>query len=72
MKASEMREMSVEELENELEDAREALMRFRFQQATGELTDHNQMHFTRKRIARLLTVIMQQKNQEVPGQEGEV
>lgn len=71
MKAGEMRELSMEELEEELEVAREALMRFRFQQATGELTDHNQLFYARKNVARLLTIIKEQEGKELPGQEGE-
>jgi len=31
-------------------------MNLRFQQSTGELTDHNQIRFIRRQIARLLTV----------------
>ncbi|MDH3942949.1 MAG: 50S ribosomal protein L29 [Anaerolineae bacterium] len=71
MNASELRELSLEELEDELVETREELMRFRFQQATGELTDHNQMHYTRKRIARMLTIINELKQKELSGQEGE-
>lgn len=71
MNASELRELSLEELEDELDETREELMRFRFQQATGELTDHNQMHYTRKRIARMLTIINELKQKELSGQEGE-
>ena len=32
-------------------------MNLRFQQSTGELTDHNRMRVTRQQIARLLTII---------------
>jgi len=71
MNASKLRELSPEELEDELDEAREALMRFRFQQATGELTDHNQMNNTRRKIARLLTVLNEQKKVQATGQEGE-
>jgi large subunit ribosomal protein L29 len=38
-----------------LSDFREELMNLRFQQATGELTDHTRVRFTRRTIARLLT-----------------
>ena len=47
MKASEMRDLSVDALQAKLNDAREELMKMRFQQATGELTD-----FTRLRAIR--------------------
>jgi large subunit ribosomal protein L29 len=52
-----LRELSVGELETRLNDAREELMNLRFQQATGELTDHTRLRFTRRQIARLLTIL---------------
>lgn len=61
MEITEIREMSLEDLELELDDTREELMRLRFQQTTGELTDHNQLRFTRRKIARLLTVLNERK-----------
>lgn len=61
MDISEIREMSIEDIELEIEDTREELMRLRFQQTTGELTDHNQMRTTRRKIARLLTVLNERK-----------
>lgn len=68
---SDMREMSNEDMENELDEARENLMRLRFQIATGELTDHNQMRLARVKIARLLTVANQREGEELSDQEGE-
>ena len=64
MDISEIREMSIEDIELEIEDTREELMRLRFQQTTGELTDHNQMRTTRRKIARLLTVLNERKRAE--------
>lgn len=68
---SDMREMSNEDMENELDEAREDLMHLRFQIATGELTDHNQMRLARVKIARLLTVANQRAGEELSDQEGE-
>jgi large subunit ribosomal protein L29 len=59
-KANELREYDAEELTTRLNDAREELMNLRFQQASGELTDHNRMNITRREIARLLTVLNEQ------------
>jgi ribosomal protein L29 len=64
MEISEIREMSVEDIEMEIDDAREELMRLRFQQTTGELTDHNQLRHARRKIARLLTVLNERKRAE--------
>lgn len=68
---SDMREMSNEDMENELDEAREELMHLRFQIATGELTDHNQMRLARVKIARLLTVANEREGEELSDQEGE-
>ena len=57
MKAEEIREMKVEDIRHELEEAREELMRMRFRLTTGELTDHNRLKSTRKIIARMQTVL---------------
>lgn len=64
MNADEIRGMSIEDMATELEEAREELMRLRFQQATGELVDHNQLPAARKKIARILTVLKQEEQKE--------
>lgn len=69
MEVAEIREMSIEDIYAELDDAREELMRFRFQTTTGELTDHNQMKYVRKKIARLLTVLREREiDEEMEGE----
>ena len=68
MKALEIREMSVEEIQNEIDDASEALMRLRFQLTTGELTDHNQIRATRRNIARLKTILKDRRAEEKEGE----
>jgi large subunit ribosomal protein L29 len=69
MKASEIREMTVEKIEEELDAAREELMRLRFQLTTGELTDHTRLSSTRRNIARMLTLLKEKKG--VAAEEGE-
>ena len=70
MKASEIREKKLEDIEVELDDAREELMRLRFQQASGELTDFNRLSATRRNIARLQTVLNELKrNAPMEGEE---
>lgn len=64
MKINEIRELSLEDIESNLDDAREELMRMRFQRATGELTNHNLPKYTRRRIARLLTVLKEKQAEE--------
>lgn len=57
MKAEEIRKLSDPELLSRLMDAREELMRLRFQFATGELTDHTRLKANRRLIARFLTIL---------------
>jgi large subunit ribosomal protein L29 len=57
MKASEIRKLSIGEIETKLSDAREELMKLRFQQVTGQLTDTSRMRFVRRDIARMNTII---------------
>ena len=61
MDVAEIREMSIEDIELEIDDTREELMRLRFQQTTGELTDHNQLRLARRKVARLLTVLNERR-----------
>lgn len=66
MKASEIRKLSIGEIEVKLADARQELMNLRFQQVTGQLTDTNRMRFVRRDIARMSTIM-----QELEAEEGE-
>lgn len=61
MEISEIRALSDDEIMARLLDHREELMNFRFQQATGELTDHNRIRYTRRTVARLLTVLRERE-----------
>lgn len=61
MKAAEIRELSVEQIQAKLNDAREELMKLRFQQATGELQDTSRLRSVRRDVARLATVLTQRQ-----------
>ena len=63
MNLSEIRALSDNEIRARLVDAREELMNLRFQQSTGELTDYTRLSYTRKTIARLLTVLSEREIQ---------
>jgi len=56
-KNKKLRELSTDQLQDRLDDARQELMNLRFQQSTGELTDFTRLRYTRRRIARLLTIL---------------
>jgi large subunit ribosomal protein L29 len=57
MAKNDIRTLSTEEIRTRLNDSREELMRLRFQQATGELTDFTRLRQTRRSIARMLTIL---------------
>ena len=64
-----LRELSQDDLRGRLDDAREELMKLRFQQSTGELTDFTQLRQTRRLIARLMTIL--HENEQAAVMEGE-
>jgi large subunit ribosomal protein L29 len=57
MKAEEIRAMSAEQIRSKLSDDREELMKFRFQQVTGQLTDTSRIRILRRDIARLESIL---------------
>ena len=63
MKATEVRELDVEELEQRLVSARRELFNLRSQHATGQLENTGQLKEVRKNIARLLTVLNRKKRE---------
>lgn len=67
MKPSEIRDLKSEEIETKLADAREELMKYRFQQVSGQLTDTSRLRQLRRDIARYMTVLGQRKA-EVEGE----
>ena len=70
MKVKEIREMQVEQLRSKLSDAREELMKLRFQQVTGQLTDSSRLRILRRDIARMETILNQSlRSAAAKGQE---
>ena len=70
MKIDELRELTKEELEKELEDKREALFNLRFQKAKKILTDNHAIRRNKRDIARIHTLLSQMKianSQKVKG-----
>jgi large subunit ribosomal protein L29 len=60
-KTQKLRDLSLEEMHKRVNDLREERMNLRFQQATGELTDHTRLRHTRRQIARLITLIAEKE-----------
>ena len=65
VKPSELRDLKSGEIEAKLSDAREELMKLRFQQVTGQLTDTSRVRILRREIARMQTILREQKAAEV-------
>ncbi|HEY84233.1 MAG TPA: 50S ribosomal protein L29 [Chloroflexi bacterium] len=56
MYANEIREMTVEEIEQKLEEAHQELFNLRFQTSIGQLKDYSRVKVVRQDVARLKTV----------------
>ena len=61
MKASEFRELSVEELEVKAIELAEAFFNLKFQHATGQFDNTAQLKRTRRDIARVKTVLEEKR-----------
>jgi large subunit ribosomal protein L29 len=63
VKASEIRKMSVEELEKELAGLKEELFNLRFKHAINQLDNPHKIADVRKDIARVMTILHEKKAQ---------
>lgn len=61
MRASELRDMTIEELRQKEKELRKELFNLRFQQATGEIQNPKRISAVRKDIARILTIITEKE-----------
>jgi len=57
MKASEMRDKTVDELQQQKQDLKKELFNLNFQKVTGEIENPMRIRKVRKDVARILTVI---------------
>ena len=67
-KSSDLRNLKSGEIESKLTDAREELMKLRFQAVTGQLTDSSRLRILRREIARMQTILREQKTAEAEGE----
>ncbi len=67
MKAEEIRKLKVEELRSKVADMRDELMKLRFQQVTGQLTDPSRLRHLRRDIARVETILKETERVAVEG-----
>jgi large subunit ribosomal protein L29 len=59
MKSKELFDLTADEISSKLADAREELMKLRFQQVTGQLTDTSRLRIVSRDIARMETILSQ-------------
>jgi large subunit ribosomal protein L29 len=57
MEMKEIRALSADEIKAKIADMREELMKFRFQQVTGQLTDTSRLRTLRRDVARMETIL---------------
>jgi len=57
VKTAELRSLKPGEIQAKLADAQEELMKFRFQQVSGQLTDTSRLRILRREIARMETIL---------------
>ena len=69
MKSAEIRALSTDDIRARLDDAKEELMKLRFQLAMGGLTDYTRLQYTRQSIARFMTIL--EERQRAAQEEGE-
>jgi large subunit ribosomal protein L29 len=67
MKREDVRKLAVEELRSKITDAREEMMKLRFQQVTGQLTDTSHLRVLRRDIARMETILRESERAAVEG-----
>jgi large subunit ribosomal protein L29 len=63
---TELRELSVDDLRQRLDEVKEELFNLRFQNATGQLDNYKRLGDLRKDVARIRTILRQR---ELEGEE---
>ena len=68
MKPADIRKLSPDEIRTKISDARDEMMKLRFQQVSGQLTDPSRLNILRKDIARMETILAEMlRNAAVEG-----
>ena len=68
MKPADIRKLSAEEIRSKITDARDEMMKLRFQQVSGQLTDASRLNILCKDIARMETILAEMiRNAAVEG-----
>ena len=70
MKASEIRELSKEDIQKKIKDLKEELFNLRFQHAINQLENPMRLKAVRKDIARSLTILKERELKSIDGGKG--
>jgi large subunit ribosomal protein L29 len=70
MKISELRNLTLDELQRRLDDSKEEQFNLRFQQASGQLEDTNRLRILRRNVARIHTIIRERQLEAEVEKEG--
>lgn len=61
MKAGEIRELTDEQILDEIEDLKEAMFKLRLQDTTGQLENTNAIRYAKRDMARLRTILHERR-----------
>ncbi len=61
MKASELRDLSDDELRAQVDEAKEEYFNLRFQEASSQLEDFNRLRVVRRNVARVKTIMRERE-----------
>ena len=67
MKVEDVRKLAAEEIRTKITDSRDEMMKLRFQQVTGQLTDSSRLRILRRDIALLETILRESELAAVEG-----
>jgi ribosomal protein L29 len=67
MNVEDVRKLAAEEIRAKIADSREEMMKLRFQQVTGQLTDSSHLRTLRRNIARMETILAESEPAAVEG-----
>ena len=67
MKVEDVRKLAAEEIRTKITDSRDEMMKLRFQQVTGQLTDSSRLRTLRRNIALLETILRESELVAVEG-----
>jgi large subunit ribosomal protein L29 len=69
MNLSDVRTMTIDQLQDELTKRKKEKFNLRFQKATGQLENTGRVRQVRREIARIMTVMGEKKSGRVPGKK---